>query len=392
MMRGAIYLALMHARANRVQSLVLVLCIAVTAALPLSASLLMARYDRSLRSRAEQTPLVGGARGSRFDLVLATTHFRRATVVPTTMGLAERLQAMRLGTVIPMSVAHTARGYVVVGTGIEYAELRGLRYRSGHWPTTLGECVLGSDLARKEGLGVGDTIFSDQVDLYDISKAPAIKMHIVGVLEPTGKADDGVVFVDITTAWLLDGIVHGHEDATRVARQDPAKVIGRTGSDTAISGALIEYQEVSPEGLESYHLHADPSELPLTSVLIVPRDQKAATLMATELNLSKTEQAVVPTRVIDELLSYVVRIKSVIDGISAALIATNVLLAVLILVLSYRARERERLTMVRIGCDRGTIPLVFAAEFGGLVALGLVVAVVIALGVWVAAPNLVAML
>lgn len=391
-MRGALYLALMHARANRVQSIVLVLCFAVTAALPLSATLLMQRYDRSLRARAEQTPLVGGARGSRFDLVLATTHFRRAAVTQTTMGLAERMRAMGLGTVIPMSVSHTARGYTVVGTGIEYGELRGFEYRDGGWPTTLGECVLGSRVAEAEGLGVGDTMFSDQLDLYDISKAPAIKMHVVGVLEPTGEADDGVVFVDITTAWLLDGIVHGHEDAARVAQRDPSKVLGRTETDTAISGALIEYQEVSPEGLASYHLHADPSRLPLTSVLMVPRDQKAATLMATELNLSKTEQAVVPTRVMDELLSYVVRIKSVIDAVSAALVATNILLAVLILVLSYRARERERLTMVRIGCDRGTIPMVFAAEFGGLVVLGLMIAVLFAVGVWAAAPGLVALL
>lgn len=391
-MRGAFYLALMHARANPAASVVLTLCIAVTAALPLSASMLMGRYDRSLRARAEETPLVGGARGSRFDLVLATTHFRRADIAPTTTGLAEKMQALGLGTVIPMSVSHTARNHVVVGTGIEYAELRGLRYGAGGWPTTLGECVLGGAVADAEGLGVGDTIFSDQHDLYDISKAPAIRLHIVGVLERTGGPDDDVVFVDITTAWLLDGIVHGHEDATRVAARDPAKVLGTSGTDTALSGALIEYQEVSPDALASYHLHTDPSTLPLTSVIMVPKDKKSATLLTTELNLSETEQAVVPARVVDELLAYVVRIKAVIDAVSVALVVTNVLLAGLILMLSYRARERERRTMSRIGCDRGMIPAVFAAEFGGLALLGLVLAAAFSMGLSAVAPELVAML
>jgi putative ABC transport system permease protein len=389
---GALYLALRHALVSRAVSVILVFCFATAAALPLSASMLMAQYDHSLRARAQATPLVGGARGSRFDLVLATTHFRLADVVPTTMGFAKHVQELGLGSAIPMSVAHTARGHVVVGTGVEYEQLRRFQYREGGWPVTLGECVLGAEVARAEGLSVEDVIYSDQEDLYDISKAPAIRLHVVGVLEPTGTPDDGVLFVDITTAWLLDGIVHGHEAAAKVAARDPTKVLGKTGADTAISGALIEYQEVSPRDLASYHLHMDPDALPLTSVLIVPRDQKAATILATELNLSKTEQAVVPAKVMDELLAYVVRIKSVIDGVSAALIATNLLLAVLILLLSYQARERERRTMTRIGCSRWTIPVMFGAEFGGLVVIGFVVAVGVAAGLRAVAPELIAML
>ncbi len=392
MIGGALTLALGHALSSRVVSVILIFCFATAAALPLSASVLMTQYDHSLRSRAQATPLVGGARGSRFDLVLATTHFRLADVASTTMGFSRRVQDLGLGAAIPMSVAHTARGHVVVGTGVEYEQLRGFRYREGGWPVTLGECVLGAEVARAEGLGVGDVIYSDQEDLYDISKAPAIRLHVVGVLEPTGTPDDGVLFVDITTAWLLEGIVHGHEAAAKVAARDPAKVLGKTGRDTVISGALIEYQEVSPGDLDSYHLHADPDRLPLTSVLIVPRDRKAATIITTELNLSSTEQAVVPAKVIDELLAYVIRIKAVIDGVSAALIATNLLLAVLIMLLSYRARERERETMVRIGCSRWTIPIVFGAEFGGLVVIGFALAAVVAAGVGAAAPELIAML
>lgn len=392
MIPGPVYLAYRHARTQRLQSLILIACLAIATALPLSTSMLMTRYDRTLRERAEQTALVAGARGSRFDLVLATTHFRLASVVPTTFGLAMDIQEQGLGLAIPMSVRHTARGHVVVGTGIEYTELRGFRYQQGGWPTTFGECVLGAAVARAEGLAVGNAIFSDQEDLYDISKAPAIRLRVVGVLAPTGGPDDAVVFVDIATAWLLDGIVHGHDDVVSIGQQDPKKVLGRTGTDTALSGAVIEYQEVDPGQLDSYHMHADPRSLPITSVLIVPDDQRAATLLTTEINLSKTEQVVSPAKVTDELLSYVVRIKSVIDAVSAAFIVTNILLAVLVLMLSFRMRERERQTMSRIGCSRWAVPCLFLAEFGGLASVGVVMAIVISLAVRAFAPELMAMI
>ncbi|GAB4383294.1 MAG: hypothetical protein Kow0022_02770 [Phycisphaerales bacterium] len=390
MMRGPAYLAYRHARHNMVTSAILVACIALTTALPISARLLFARYAQSLTERAHATPLVAGARGSRFDLTLATTHFRRAQVQPATMELMDRIEALHLGTAIPMSVTHTARGYVVVGTGIEYAELRRFRYAQGSWPVELGQCVLGSRVAARESLKVGDHIFSDQSDLYDISKPPAIRMSIVGVLEPTGGPDDDVVFVDIATAWAIAGILHGH-DAARTVR-DPNLVLQQTGDNIAISGALIEYNEVTPETIDSYHMHADPAKLPITSVLVVPKDHKSATLLTTEINLSKTEQMVRPAEVMQELLSYVLRVRSVIDAVSVAMIATNVALAVLILVLDYRARAGERRVLLRIGSARGVVPMMFGLEFVGLMALGVVVAGLLALVAAEAAPDIVSML
>lgn len=390
MIAGAAFLAVRHARANALASTILVACFALTTALPLAAGLLFDRYSESLTARADATPLVAGARGSRFDLTLATTHFRKAQVQNASYALYERIAALRLGTAIPMSVSHTARGHVVVGTSIEYAELRNFTYRDGGWPTTLGECVLGARVAQREGLGVGDHIFSDQSDVYDISKPPAIRMHIAGVLQPTGGPDDDVVFVDIATAWAIGGILHGHDPASMV--QNPAWVLSRTDDNVAISGAMIEYNEVTPETIEGYHLHADPTQLPLTSVLVVPKDQKSATMLITEVNLSKTEQMVRPSAVIAELIAYVLRIKSVIDAVSVALIVTNAALTGLILTLSYKARSSERDTLLRIGAARGVVPLTFGLELAGLVLIGVTLAGAASLVFARVAPDVVSML
>jgi putative ABC transport system permease protein len=389
-MRGALYLAVMRLRANLLASGILMFCFAFTAGLPMAASLLLSRYEASLHARATDTPLIAGARGSRFDLVLSTTHFRRAQVPPTRYAVVDRINAMRLGIAIPMHTQFSARGHPVVGTSPEYRDLREFRFAAGEWPLQLGEAVLGAEVARRESFGVGDTIYSDQPDTFDISQPPAIRLHIAGVLEETGSADDHAVFVDIATAWMLSGIVHGHENPREV--RDPRVILQRSDAHVAVSGAMIEYNEVTPDSADSYHLHANPGELPLSGIIVVPKDAKSATIVSTEVNLMPDCQMVVPTRVIDELLSYVLRIKSLVDGIAMVLVAVNVLLTGLIIAFSVRARERERLTMHRIGCDRFFVPLTFACEFGCIFLLGVLLAAIAAGGLSLVAPDIIAWL
>ena len=38
-----------------------------------------------------------------------------------------------------------------------------------------------------------------------------------GVLEPTGTADDRVIFVDLKTSWIMAGHGHGHQDLSKDA-------------------------------------------------------------------------------------------------------------------------------------------------------------------------------
>ncbi len=389
-MRGALFIAIRHIRANLFQSAILIGCFALTAGLPLATSLLLDRYEQSLRQRAVDTPLVMGARGSRFDLVLTTTHFRRAPVPQVRFGVIDEINAMRLGIAIPMNTEYSARGHPLVGTSPEYRELRRLRVAAGTWPLALGEAILGASVAEKEKLDVGDTIYSDQMEAFDISRPPAIRLRVAGVLERAGTSDDDAVIVDIATSWLLSGIIHGHDNPREI--RDTRMILQRNESHVAVSGAMIEYNEVTEESVAAYHLHANPKDLPLTSVIIVPRDAKSATILTTQVNLSRTEQMVVPSRVIDELLSYVLRIKSVIDAVSVVLIVVSVLLMGLIVMFSARSREREWLTMHRIGCDRLFVPKTFGIELVCLVLAGLVLAAVCAAGLVWRAPDIIAML
>jgi len=370
-MSGPWLLSWRHLRHHRGQTLILVACIGVAVFLPLATRLLVTRYEQQLSSRARSTPLVAGAKGNRFDLVMAGLYFRRAEVEPISWTQAEDITASGYGVPIPLNVRHTARGRPVVGTTPEYFELRRLPVARGTLPLQIGDVAVGANVARDLALDVGGALFSDQRELYDISKPPALKMYVSGVMARTGTADDDVVFVDVRTTWILEGLVHGHDPAESV---DEELVIGRAQRRVHLSPALIPYHEVTPENLHSFHYHGSPDALPLTAIIVQPRDLKSRTLLKSRFDVSKRWQMLVPEVVIDELMGFVFRVKTVLDAYSAVLGAITVVLIGLVIALSMRLRAGEMLTLNRLGCSRSMVASLHAIELALVILFAVVLA------------------
>ena len=83
------------------------------------------------------------------------------------------------------------------------------------------EAVVGSVAAKKSGLKVGDTF----QPTHGMSAAgnKHVEFEIVGVLSPTGTANDRAVFVNIEGFYLLDGhaLPAENRDATQAQQQEP---------------------------------------------------------------------------------------------------------------------------------------------------------------------------
>lgn len=379
---GPAHLALSHARHNPGRSAVLLACFALVIALPLVSRGLVRSFDRALRERALEVPLLIGAEGSRFDLVFAALHFQRTDTRPIPARVYHDLRRQPGVVAIPIHARFSAQGHPVVGTSVEYLERRGLYPLSGRPFALLGEALLGHDAARRLGLGPGDTLPSDQARSYDITAPPALAMTVSGVLAPTGSPDDRAVFVDLQTAWVLEGIAHGHEPAQRV--DDPNKLIGRSQDHVALSGAVLEYQRITPDNIDSFHVHGDPDDLPITAVIALPATDKARTLTAARVNADPTLQAVVPARVIDDLIAFVVRLRDLLDAVALAMGLATALLVWLIALLSYRVRAAEVDTLLEIGASRRVVAAVFGLEIAAI----LLAAALLALLAGLAADSL----
>lgn len=388
-MIGPARLAWRHARHHRGRTAIVLLCVAAAVALPLGVRVLVAEFRDELTQRAERTPMVVGAKGNRFDLTLALLYFRSADVDTISMADAARLRDARPGVVIPMNLRFTARTRPIVATTPEYAELRNLRPRVGTLPLALGEATLGHAAARDMGLSVGDHLFSDQRELFDIAKPQALKMRVVGVLQPTEGPDDDAVFVDLKTAWILEGLSHAHIDPAQAPER---LVLDKTSAGPVLSEELIDFNEVTPQNINAFHLHAGEDRLPITGVIVVPESDRSGTILASQLNAGPRMQAVAPPDVVADLLAYVLRLRSILDGVSLLVAVLSASLFALVFALAVRVRAREFETYRRIGVARPTVAAIVIWEIAMILAAGVSLGVLAALALRGVGPELVKLL
>ena len=358
-MKGEWLLAWRYVSYHRLRSVVLAICVLLAALLPVTVKWLVGTYTEKLEARARATPLVAGAPGSRYDLVLGALYFRGRPPAPTSMAEAERITDGELATPYPLLSRRSAKGFAVVGTTHDYYGFRGLDFAAGGPPAVLGEAVLGTEVARRLNLSVGDKLLTDRGSLYDLAAGYPLRLKIAGVLAECDQPENSAVLVDLKTAWIVEGIGHGHDDAREVS--EDARLKSRA-DEVVLDASVVEYEEVTSDNISSFHFHSAPEDLPLTAILVDPKDAKSATLLKGRYAVDAGAQLLVPTEVVAELSSYVFRLKRFFDANTALVTLSTILFLALVVILDLRARRRELITLKRIGCARSTTARIFALE------------------------------
>ena len=277
-----------------------------------------------------------------------------------TMQAAEDIMQSDLAYAIPLYVRFHARNSVIVGTTLDYFDFRGLQIAQGRMFAVLGEAVIGADVAEDYGLHPGDAIVSSPETLFDLAGVYPLKMAITGVLQRNHTSDDLAVFVDLKTAWVIEGLGHGHKDLT--STDDASVIMTRTEDSVTANAKLFQYTEVTEDNIDSFHFHGDLSAYPITAVLAVPDDVKSATLLRGLYLENPRYHIVRPKDVIAGLLENIFRIKSVIDSVIAIVGLATVMAIILVFALSVRLRQRELSTIFRLGCSRMTTVNLIVAE------------------------------
>jgi putative ABC transport system permease protein len=360
-MLDSLYIAWKYVRFNKVKTITLIACITLILSLPVTLELLLNESERQLMSRAVSTPLVVGAKGSALDLMMNSLYFGNEVPELITMEAYDKVMDTDLALPIPLYVRFKARGAPIVGTTLDYFDFRGLKVAEGNSLTMLGDCVVGAMVAERLNLKGGDSLVSSPENLFDLSGIYPLKMKVAGVLERSYTSDDLAVFLDIKTAWIIQGLMHGHEDVTKT--RDNTVILKKTESNVIASAKLFHYMEITQDNMDSFHFHGDPASYPITAVIAVPHDEKSATILRGRY-LSKEEsyQIVKPEDVIDGLLQNIFRIKNVLDAVIVVVGFATVLAVVLIFALSLRLRQREIQTIFKLGCSRMTIARLLGAE------------------------------
>jgi len=372
-MKDVLFLAWRYLAHNRVKTGVLVGSIMLIVYLPVALRVLVRQSATELTARAEATPLLVGAKGSPLELALNSLYFESDTPELTTYAEAERVADTGLATAIPLYIRFKVRQHPIVGTSFEYFEFRGARFADGRAMAMLGECVLGARASEALGAGVGETVISSPESVFDIAGVYPLKMQVVGVLERSYTADDVAVFVDLKTAWIVQGLVHGHQDMA--APEAAPGVLSREGDNIVANASVLQYTEITSENIDSFHFHGSAEDYPISAVIAAPHDQKSGTiLMGRYESPDDAAQILQPITVIDDLLGTIFTVQNfVVAGmllVGLAALAT----AVLVFVLSLRLRKREIETMAKIGGSRVRVAGVLVTEIAVVVLASVVLA------------------
>jgi putative ABC transport system permease protein len=360
-MRGALFLGWRYLAFHRLKAAILTASITLMLFLPAATRLLVNDSASALTARADRTPMVAGSMGSPLELVLNSLYFHAEQPPPVPYAVFARLRDSGLAQAIPLHTRFHARGAPIVGTTLDYFEFRQLPLAQGRMMGILGEAVIGASVAARLGIGPGDSLVSSPETVFDIAGVYPLKLPVVGVIATQGSPDDDAVFIDYRTSWVIQGLGHGHQDLEKP--EAAGAVLDRRDGTVTANASVVQYAEITAENVANFHFHGSNDDFPLSSVLIVPPDDKAAALLRGRyLDNDQGLQLIVPSTVLNELLDTVFTVQNyVILGLAMLSLATIAVIT-LVFLLSQQLRQGEFHTLSRIGASRLYIGALIASE------------------------------
>ena len=249
-MRDVLFMAWRYLAYNRIKTTILVSSVTLILFLPAGLKILVGQSARSLTVRAETTPLIVGTKGSPLELVLNSLYFESAMPESCTFAEVARIRQTGLADAVPLYTRFSARKFTVVGTTVDYLDFRSLDMERGRPMAVLGECVLGSAVAEKLALQVGDTIVTSPESVFDLAGVYPLKMKVVGILKPAGTPDDRIILTDIKTTWVIEGLAHGHQDLQKPEAAE--RVLKRDGHVVVANAAVMQYNEITADNMDAF--------------------------------------------------------------------------------------------------------------------------------------------
>lgn len=372
-MRDTLYLAWRYLGSHRVLTSILVFALTLILFLPVGLRVLVKQSEEELTTRAGATPLVLGEKGSPLELALNTLYFAADTPPAMPFAECERISDGGMALAIPLHTRFQARTQPIVGTSLDYFDLRELKLAAGRNLALLGDCVLGAKAARVLDAGVGDHVVSSPENVFDIAGVYPLRMPVVGVLEPVHGPDDEAVFVDLKTAWVIEGLGHGHQDMA--APDAESGVLKREGNTVIANASVMQYNEINQDNVDSFHFHGDLGVFPIQAVIAVPHDDRSSTLLQGRyLGDDERVQVIRPLEVMTELLGTILTVQTYVVTAVVVVGLATLATAVLVIILSLRLRKREIDTMIKIGGARGRVLAVLATEIVTVVGLSVILA------------------
>jgi putative ABC transport system permease protein len=313
------------------------------------------QFQEKITSNSKGIDLVVGAKGSPMQLILCNIFHVDFPTGNIRLVEAERVARHRLvKRAIPLALGDNYRGFRIIGTSHDYADLYDAKLSQGSlWKEPM-EVVIGSDVARALQLSLGSQ-FTSSHGLSDETHAHDEQQFVVkGILQKANNVVDNLILTGVESIWQ----VHAVHDETTSSDQSPVR--DSSGSSLVPSVAQGD------------------SSKEITAMLVQYRSAMGAIQLPRWVNSQSSLQAASPAFETARLFSILGVGVDILKGFAAVLVFISALSIFIALYNSLKERRYDLAIMRSMGASRTKVFISVLLEGTVLALAGAVVGIVLA--------------
>lgn len=345
-----------HMAVRRTKLILIALSILLTACVALLSYNISTQVSEGIIRSASNFDLIIGPSGSSTQLAMNTLFFTDQPLGTIPYSLVNELRGSGLANVVvPFSMGDSYNDAPVVGT--EAALLEGRELKEGEMFDAAREAVIGSDVAAKYGLNVGDSLVTSHGlggSGHEHAEAP---LTVVGVLRRSNTSFDNAVFTPVETIWALHD--HGHTEAH--AMETPAEESAEA-AEAAATGHSSEAHDEEHSHDEEAHDHDHDSDKTICAVLVRSKDFSAVNALMSAYGDEAGYLAINPNTVLRDVLENVDMTRNIVYILCAVILVMNIFVISMIALLNAYDARREIKLMRLIGISMGKINLLYLMQ------------------------------
>ncbi len=277
--------------------------------------LLQNQFEKKFNSNIDGIDLVLGAQGSPLQLILSSVYQVDAPTGNINYTEAKKwMDHPFVETAIPLAFGDNYRGFRIVGTTDDYLKKYDAKIQQGKIFNKNFEVVVGSAVAEKMQLKIGDTFYGSHGDSEEgeVHKDHAYK--VVGIASKTEKVVDNLILCNIQSVWAMhdhdhaEGEAHDHDEhdhhgheATEEVHNHDEESTGHKHNDEAVASVHDNHDPAEEVHNHTEEAHISEEGKEITAVLIKMKNKPALLSWQFMIPMNTKMQAASPGREINRL-------------------------------------------------------------------------------------------
>ncbi len=355
--------ALKNLLTKKVKMILIILSIVISASVAIIAYNVAEQVNEGLMNTTSSYDTIIGPAGSSTQLAMNTLFFTDKPLGTISYDYVEQLQKDdRVNMAIPFAMGDSYNAAKIVGTKPEF--LKGKDLKEGEMFGEVFEAVVGSNVAKKFGLKIGDELITSHGLSENGEKHEASPLKLVGILKETHTAYDNVVFTDIETVWKVhehhhdeDEEDHEHEEEGEHGGEESETA--ETADPNAPAGHSTSEDEHDEHG-EEHEGHAE--EGTVCAILLRCKGLAKAEEIKKEFANNSDILTITPAEVIREIISNVDMSRRIVYILCIIILIMNIFVISTITILNMYDSQKDIALMRLIGVGTGKVNLLFLIQ------------------------------